>query len=256
MINSKKLFYIAIGVLVGLLIGYFLIAKHIITVPKAVELFFVISFSALLDSLNPCAFSILFLTIGFLFSLGRDRAHVFKAGLMYVFGIMATYILIGLGILRVLSFFNVPNGMAKFGAVAIIVFGAIGLINEFFPAFPIKLKIPHVAHTLIAKYIEKASMIGSLVLGVVVGIFEFPCTGGPYLLVLGLLHDQGQFWSGLAYLLFYNAVFVLPLFIALLLSIDKRVAEKVDTLRRQETKQARLSVAVIMIALGLIIFFV
>ena len=156
--ESKNIFYIAIGFLVALLVGYFLVAKHIIIVPQAVELFFVISFSALLDSLNPCAFSILFLTIGFLFSLGRDRAHVFKAGLMYVFGIMATYVLIGLGILRVLSFFDVPNGMAKFGALAIIVFGAIGLINEFFPKFPIKLKIPHAAHTLIAKYIEKATM--------------------------------------------------------------------------------------------------
>lgn len=254
--ESKNVFYIAIGFLVALLVGYFLVAKHIVPVPQAVELFFVISFSALLDSLNPCAFSILFLTIGFLFSLGRDRAHVFKAGLMYVFGIMATYVLIGLGILRVLSFFNVPNGMAKFGALAIIVFGAIGLINEFFPKFPIKLKIPHAAHTLIAKYIEKATMPGALILGVVVGLFEFPCTGGPYLLVLGLLHDHGQFWSGLAYLLFYNVVFVLPLFIALLLSVDKKVSEKIDTLRRQETKEARLSVALIMIALGFIIFFV
>ena len=254
--NSKKLFYGAVGFLVALLVGYFLVVKHIILVPKAIELFFVISFSAFLDSLNPCAFSILFLTVGFLFSLGRNRKHVFKAGLMYVFGIMATYVLIGLGILRVLSFFNVPNGMAKFGAVAIIVFGAIGLINEFFPSFPIKLKIPHKAHVLIAKYIEKASMPSALVLGVVVGIFEFPCTGGPYLLVLGLLHDQGQFWNGFAYLLFYNVVFVLPLFIALLLSIDKRVSEKIDTLRRQETKQARLSVSLLMIALGLIIFFV
>ncbi|MEI7513253.1 MAG: cytochrome c biogenesis protein CcdA [bacterium] len=256
MSKQKNIFYIAIGVLSVLLIGYFLIAKHFIIVPHGVELFFLISFSALLDSINPCAFSILFLTIGFLFSLGRDRENVFKAGLMYVFGIMATYVLIGLGILRVLSFFNVPNGMAKLGAMAIIVFGAIGLINEFFPKFPIKLKIPHSAHLIIAKYIEKASMVSSFILGIAVGLFEFPCTGGPYLLVLGLLHDQGQFWSGLMYLLFYNVVFVLPLFVALLLSVDKRVADKIDVLRRQETKQARLAIALIMIILGLIIFFV
>ena len=254
--KQKNIFYIAISALTLLLVGYFLIAKHIIIVPHGVELFFLISFSALLDSLNPCAFSVLFLTVGFLFSLGRDRRNVFNAGLMYVFGIMATYVLIGLGILRVLTFFNVPNGMAKLGAMAIIVFGAIGLINEFFPSFPIKLKIPNKAHSIIAKYIEKASMPSAFVLGIAVGLFEFPCTGGPYLLVLGLLHDQGQFWNGLMYLLFYNIVFVLPLFIALLLSVDKKVSEKIDTLRKQETKQARLSVALIMIALGLIIFFV
>ena len=130
MLKQKNIFYIAISVLVFLLVGYFFVAKHIIPVPPGIELFFVVSFSALLDSINPCAFSILFLTIGFLFSLGRDKENVFKAGLMYVFGIMATYILIGLGILKVLSFFNVPNGMAKLGAMAIIVFGVIGLIDR------------------------------------------------------------------------------------------------------------------------------
>lgn len=250
------LFYTSVAILFGLLVGYFLVVKHIILVPKAIELFFVISFSALLDSMNPCAFSILFLTVSFLFSLGRDRSHVFKAGFMYVLGIMATYVLIGLGVLRVLSFFDVPNGMAKFGAMAIILFGAIGLINEFFPSFPIKLKIPQSAHNIIAKYIEKASIPSAFVLGIAVGLFEFPCTGGPYLLVLGLLHDNGHFWSGFAYLIFYNVVFVLPLFIALLLSVNKNVAEKIDTLRRQETKQARLAVALLMIILGLIIFLV
>lgn len=254
--KTKALFYFSIAMLSALLLGYFLISKQILVVAPAIKLFFIISFSALLDSTNPCAFSILFLTVGFLFSIGRDRRQVFNVGLVYVFGIMATYVLIGLGILRVLSFFDVPNGMAKFGAVAIIVFGLIALINEFFPSFPIKLKIPNAAHNVIAKYIEKASVPSAFILGIAVGLFEFPCTGGPYLLVLGLLHDQGHFWSGFAYLMFYNIVFVLPLFIALLLSIDKRVAEKIDTLRKQETKQARLSLAILMIALGVVIFFV
>src|SRR3990172_2498937 len=55
-----------------------------------------IAFAALLDSVNPCAFSVLFLTIAFLFSLGRSRKSILKAGFVYIFGIFAVYILIGL----------------------------------------------------------------------------------------------------------------------------------------------------------------
>jgi cytochrome c biogenesis protein CcdA len=216
----------------------------------------VIGGAALVDSINPCAFSMLFLTITFLFSLGRDRKTVTKIGLVYITGIFLVYISIGLGVLQALSFFNVPNGLAKVGALAIIVFAAIGIINEFFPKFPIKLKIPQGTHGILAKFIEKGSIPSAFVLGLLVGMFEFPCTGGPYLFVLGLLHDNATFWSGLGYLIYYNFIFVLPLVIALFGATNAKVAEKIDTLRRQETRKSRLILSLIMVALGAIIFFI
>jgi cytochrome c biogenesis protein CcdA len=216
----------------------------------------VIGGAALVDSINPCAFSMLFLTITFLFSLGRDRKTVTKIGLVYISGIFLVYISIGLGVLQALSFFNVPNGLGKIGALAIIVFALIGIINEFFPKFPIKLKIPQGTHGYLATFIEKASIPSAFVLGLLVGVFEFPCTGGPYLFVLGLLHDNSTFWSGLGYLVYYNFIFVLPLAIALLGATNAKVAERIDTLRRSETRKSRLILSLIMIALGAIIFFI
>ena len=215
-----------------------------------------VGLSAILDSLNPCAFSVLFLTVAFLFSLGRSRKKIVWAGLSFIFGIFATYVLIGLGVLHVLSIFNIPNFMSKIGAIAIIIFGAIGLINEFFPNFPIKLKIPQVGYKRIATLVEKATIPATLLLGFVVGLFEFPCTGGPYLFVLGLLHDQQNALRGFGYLIFYNIMFVLPLLIALVIAVNKQVLETMDQIRRAETKQARIWVAVIMILLGVLIFVI
>lgn len=212
--------------------------------------------AALVDSINPCAFSMLFLTITFLFSLGRDRKTVIKIGSVYIFGIFLVYISIGLGVLQALSFFNVPNGLAKIGALAIIVFALINIINEFFPSFPIKLKIPQGTHGILARFIEKASMPSAFVLGILVGMFEFPCTGGPYLFVLGLLHDNTTFWSGLGYLVYYNFLFVLPLIIALYGATNAKVAEKIDTIRRSETRKSKVVLSLIMIALGAIILFI
>ena len=70
--------------------------------------------SSLIDSINPCAFSILFLTIAFLFNLGRNRREIFKIGGVYILGIFVVYLLIGLGILQTLHLFNIPHFMAKF----------------------------------------------------------------------------------------------------------------------------------------------
>ena len=215
-----------------------------------------IAIAALVDSVNPCAFSVLFLTIAFLFGIGKTRQSILKVGFLYIFGIFLTYVLIGLGLLRVLSFFNVPNLMSRVGASAIILFGTVGLINEFFPNFPIKLKIPKFAYGKIAVFIEKATLPTAFALGFFVGLFEFPCTGGPYLFVLGLLHDQNNFFSGLMYLLFYNFIFVSPLLIILLISANKKVLNSVDAIRRAETKQARIWLALAMILLGALIFMI
>lgn len=207
--------------------------------------------AALLDSVNPCAFSILFLTIAFLFSIGRERKEVIITGSLYILGIALTYIFIGLGVLKVLSFFNVPHGLASFGAIAMIVFALIDLAGMYFPNFPIKLKIPKSAHVSIARYINKATLVASFFVGVLVGMFEFPCTGGPYLFVLGLLHDNATFWSGFFYLVWYNFLFVLPLIVALFFATNKRVADKLDAWRRLETKKYGLIINGLLVILGI-----
>jgi cytochrome c-type biogenesis protein len=212
--------------------------------------------AAFVDSINPCAFSVLFITLAFLFSLGHSRSQIIKTGLVYVLGIFLTYVLIGLGILKVLTIFNIPNSMAKIGAVVIIVFGIVNIINEFFPKFPIKLKMPDASHSKVGELITKATIPAALILGLLVGMFEFPCTGGPYLLVLGLLHDEGSFIRGFLYLVLYNFIFVLPLLIAIFITTDRPILEKLDKLRRMETKKARIWVALILIVLGLLVFLI
>jgi cytochrome c-type biogenesis protein len=254
---SRILIYTAI---IAFVVFAFLAGSHIIQTPSvdysatgSLATIFIIGLSALLDSVNPCAFSILFLTVAFLFSTGKSRKDILKIGGLYILGIFLTYVLIGVGILQVLNFFNIPNGLAKLGAVILIVFALINLINEFFPQFPIKLKIPQSAHNLIANKIEKATKVSALLLGFLVGMFEFPCTGGPYLFVLGLLHDNNTSISGLGYLIYYNIIFILPLVLALIFSVDEKVASVLDRARKQDTRRSRVALSAIMIVLGLLI---
>ncbi|MFA5098607.1 MAG: cytochrome c biogenesis protein CcdA [Candidatus Paceibacterota bacterium] len=215
-----------------------------------------ITVGALADSVNPCAFSVLLLTIGFLFSMEMSRLKVLKIGLVYVIGIFLTYILIGLGILEALSFFGIPRFVSKVAAVILIAAGLINIINKFFPAFPIKLKIPEASHERIAVLISKASAISAFFLGIFVALFEFPCTGGPYLVVLGLLHDKASYFKGFLYLIYYNLIFVLPLVIILLVASNKILLERVRLWRKEEGGGMKLISGLVMILLGLIIFFI
>ncbi len=214
-----------------------------------------VGIAALIDSINPCAFGILLVTIAFLLSLQKTRASILKIGGIYILGLLMVYILIGLGILQALHIFNTPHFMAKVGALLLIVLGGINLINEFFPSFPIKLRIPQAAHTKMARLMNKASLPAVFLLGALVGLCEFPCTGGPYLMVLGLLHDQGTYFAGVGYLLLYNLIFILPLVIILLIASDGALVAKVQAWKKSETMHMRLWGGIAMVILGLLILF-
>ena len=200
------------------------------------------------------AISVLFLTITFLFSLGKNRKFVLLSGSVYILAIAIVYTLIGLGALQALNFLNVPNMMAKIGASILLLYSIIGLINEFYPNFPIKLKIPESTHSTLAKVISRGSIPAFFILGSLVALFEFPCTGGPYLFVLTLLHDYTTFWKGFWYLIVYNIVFVLPLILILAFATNKIMIEKIDKLRRLETKKTRVILLLVLMTFGIIIF--
>jgi len=210
--------------------------------------------AALIDSVNPCAFSILLLTIAFLLSIGKLRSNVLQIGSSYIAGVFAVYLLIGLGLLRTLHIFDTPHFMASVGAGLLVLLGVVNVVNEFVPAFPVKLAIPQAAHRRIAVLMEGASVPTAFLLGGLVGLCEFPCTGGPYLMVLGLLHDQTTYFTGVGYLFLYNVIFILPLVLILLFASNESLLGKVQAWQQRRKQAMRLGGGAAMIVLGLFIF--
>lgn len=213
-----------------------------------------VAVAALIDSVNPCAFSILLVTMAFLLSIGKLRSNVLQIGSAYIAGIFFVYLLIGLGLLQTLHLFDTPHFMASVGAGLLVLLGLINLTNEFVPAFPLKLAIPQAAHRRMAVLMERASVPTAIALGGLVGVCEFPCTGGPYLMVLGLLHDQTTYYTGVGYLLLYNVIFVLPLILILLVASDASLLGKVQQWQQEKRRAMRLGGGGAMVGLGLLIF--
>jgi len=212
--------------------------------------------SSILDSVHPCSFSILLITIAFLFGMQMTRNKILQIGGVYIAGIFTAYFLIGLGILKVLHLFNTPHFMGKLGATILIVFGVINLVNEFFPRFPIRLKIPSVSHTAMGRLMEKASVPAAFGLGILVGICQFPCMGGPYLMIIGLLHDQINYLKGFGYLLLYNAILIVPLVVVLWIAADKALVDKIQEWKRTNMGGVRFWAGLAMIIIGILILFI
>src|SRR3989344_1256008 len=213
-------------------------------------------FSSLLDSVHPCSFSILLITIAFLFGIQITRRKILQIGGTYILGIFVAYFLIGLGILKVLHLFNTPHFMGKLGASLLVTFGVLNLLSRFFPSFPIKLKMPAIAKGPMAKLMDRASFPAVFGLGILVGICQFPCMGGPYLMVIGLLRDQMSYVSGFNYLLLYNLILIIPLVVVLFISANKLLVDKVQIWKRDNIGGLKLWTGIAMIIIGILIFFI
>jgi cytochrome c biogenesis protein CcdA len=202
MLKTARASLIIVAVVVVAIVASFVVIGNVARPEAATNPVFlpVLISGALVDSVNPCALSVLILTIVFLASLGAARAKVLSIGGTYIAGIFVVYFLIGVGLLRALDLFGVPHILAKIGALILLLFGTAFILSYLFPSFPIKFKIPESAHGRLAKLISQASLPAAFFLGVFVAIFEFPCTGGPYLMVLGLLHDKTTVGVGPVYL--------------------------------------------------------
>jgi cytochrome c biogenesis protein CcdA len=214
--------------------------------------------SGLLDGINPCAIAILLFFVALLFVIRRTRANTLKMGTVYIAAIFTVYFLIGIGILQTIFITGIPHFMARVGAFLVIGLGAITLLTYVFPDMPVLLKTPKVSWEKIKDRMLRGTYPSALVAGLLVGLCTFPCSGGIYVAILGLLASETAYTSGLGYLLLYNVMFVLPLVIILAGISNKTVARRLATWERSNNDLLRLVSGLVMISIGVIIlvFFV
>lgn len=208
-----------------------------------------------LDGLNPCAIATLLFLIAFIFTLKQARRQVLKYGIVYISAVYLVYFLIGLGLIRGLTFFGVHHFFAKAGAILVILLGLINLKDYFFPGSPISLRIPMIGRKKIMELMYKGTLPATFVLGFLVGLCTFPCSGGIYVAVTGLLASKETWFRGLAYLLLYNLAFVSPLILVLAVSSNRWVTEKLTNWQERNEPKMRFLYGILMIAIGLIIWF-
>jgi len=210
-----------------------------------------VTIAALADSINPCAFSVIIFLMLSLLSIG-SRKRAFKIGLVYIVTVYITYLLAGLGLLAALQWLSAFSRPIMYVAAALaIIAGLINIKDFFWYGKGFTLAIPEDKKTVMEKYIKQASLPAAIILGFLVSLFELPCTGGFYLAILSLLATQTTFWTGFAYLVFYNLIFVLSLFVILVIVYKGVSPSKLEQWRTVKRKWLRLVMGLVLVGLGI-----
>ena len=209
--------------------------------------------SSFIDSLNPCAFSVLvFLLITM--SVAADRRRILLVGATYIVAVFAFHLLAGVGVFSLLTLSGFSKAFSLIGASLALLFGILTLADVVRNRESYLLAIPASKKQLLGHYIQTATLPAAFVLGILAGIFGFSCTGGIYISILSLMSRNFTLASGLPYLLLYNLIFILPLVLVVLLIAFGIPPERANTWRTDNRRVMRFIVGLTMIALGGIIF--
>jgi hypothetical protein len=220
--------------------------------------------AGLLDGLNPCAFATIVFFISYLAFLGRKGPEILAVGAAFALGVFLTYLLVGLGMLRVLEElpFLTTLGRWVYGATA---FFCLALTVFSFLDYrkarrgdpqAMTLRIPLMLRRRINRVIREGAQARAFVpvalaTGFVVSIIELACTGQVYLptiiFVMRVPEMQGK---AFLYLLLYNLAFILPLVVVFGLAYFGTTSEQLGMFINRRTATIKLGTALLFLVLA------
>lgn len=213
-----------------------------------------ITVTGFLDGIHPCAIAILIFFVAFLLTLKRSSKNILALGFVYILVIFLTYLGIGVGLLSGFMLFGQHHFFAKFGSLLLIFLGFISLKEYFFPSAQIGFKLPKISNEKIKALLQKATLPTIIAAAFLVGLCSVPCSGGIYTVITALLASKTTFFSGFLYLILYNSMFVSPLIILLMLSMNPYTLLKIGKWQQKHKKSQKLIMGLFMIIIGVSIF--
>lgn len=208
--------------------------------------------AALVDGINPCAFAVLIFLLLSLLALD-SRKKVLMVGATFIIAVFCFYFASGLGLFAIVQSSGMSKIVSLAAAVIAIIAGLISIGEAFWKNKTPFLSIPESTKGIIETWVKKGSLPAAFVLGILVGMFELPCTGGIYLAILSLLSNRMTLSQGIPYLLLYNLVFILPLVIILAVVAFGVAPEQLEKIREEKRTSIRLVMGAVMIILGVIL---
>ncbi len=216
--------------------------------------------AALADSINPCVFGVLIFLMAYMTRVFKNKVRMLIAGLIYIIAVYLAYFLIGVGIFTLAYTAGLAKQFYWLAAIIAIAAGAFEIKDYFWYGRGFSLQmLPGGAKRLkkissAMKKMETKHPVLSLgvaaALGVMVVFLELPCTGAPYLAILGML-SSGAYAEGMPLLLLYNLVFILPLFVIIGLVYTGKASKKLEKWRKAHRGLMRLFIGLFLMLLGL-----
>lgn len=220
--------------------------------------------TAAADSINPCIMAVLTFLLSVLFTYGQNKKRITETGVLYTAIVYSTYLILGLllvlGISHLIGALQTIGGFSTliriFIACVVFIAGIINIKDFFWYGRGISFSIPKKYKVKIQKlskrFVEKGSITAILLIGLIVTLVEFPCSGMMYLGIITYLITSGVSPALIiGYLLLYNTIFVAPLIIITLLA--KKSVDDIEKARLKYRRWFRLVLGTILIILALLL---
>lgn len=205
---------------------------------------------AAVDSINPCAFAVLIFLAVTMLSIG-SRRRMLRAAMLYIIAVYVTYLLAGIGIFQAIQSLTKVTHYVYIGSGIIVLAAGLIEIKSFFWPGGFSLRIPESAKPTIERIAQKGTLPAMILLGIIVSLFELPCTGGIYLAILTLMSANKSF--AISYLLLYNLIFILPLLVITIIIYHGTSPALVEKWRLKERNWMNLAAGIVMLCLGIYI---
>lgn len=215
--------------------------------------------AALADSINPCVFGVLIFLLAYMIAVFKNKTKMLIAGLVYITMVYVTYFLIGIGIFTLAYTAGLAKPFYWFAASVAIIAGLFEVKDYFWYGKGFSLQMLPGAAERIKKYSKAMetmetkhpalSLAVAAFLGVFVVFVELPCTGAPYLAILGML-SKGVYAQGIPLLLLYNLIFILPLIVIVGLVYFGYTSKTLEKWRKEHRGLMRLIIGLFLLALG------
>jgi cytochrome c biogenesis protein CcdA len=224
--------------------------------------------AGIIDGINPCAIATMIFLISFLATQKRKRSEVLVIGLSFTATVFFTYLLMGIGAFKALSFLSNNTRVSTFirwsAALLAAGVGIMSLRDAFVyrttgKAADIKLQLPKPIkmriHRIISGNLSGGKLVaGAIITGFLVTLLEAVCTGQVYLPTIILMTRQkGLRLKGWGYLILYNILFVLPLLIVMVLAFFGLKWDRLAKTTQRHMVAIKVSIGVLLCSLALFI---
>jgi cytochrome c biogenesis protein CcdA len=214
-----------------------------------------ITVAGLVDGINPCAIGMMVMLLGYLLVFAKKPERVLKTGLIYVGSVFATYLVVGLGLYSFVSQFDLTGGAKVLNWIIGGVLSIAGLI-QFKDFLGIEggphLRIPTASKERLQGMVEKVNYPMTVSLGVLVTLLETPCSLPIYVGTATILSQSGMaFPLVMAYFLYYNFLFVLPLIVVLIIMWRGKRLVEMKEWEHKAKRWMHLALSIVLLGMGI-----
>lgn len=224
-----------------------------------------IATAGLIDGLNPCAFATLIFFISYMAFTGRRGRDILLIGAAFALGIFVTYLLIGVGLSKVVQ--SIP-GFSTWGRWVYVLTGILCIVlaaltvRDFVrarrgQAAEMSLKLPTGLRRRINKVIREGAQMRAFVpiaffTGLIVSLIELACTGqiyGPTIVMMLSVPEMAS--RAFLFLLIYCIAFIVPLVVVFVLSYFGTTSDQLGQFLARHTATVKALTAALFAGLSL-----